>query len=106
MELRRVWTERSGVSGSSQLGDYVVLGGQVGVAGHLTVGDQVMVGGKGGVTKSLAGGQMYSGFPAAPHREYLKGQAAAARVPAMKDQIKQLQAQVDALVAKLDNNHE
>ncbi len=95
---------QSGVSGSSRLGDYVVLGGQVGVAGHLTVGDQVMVGGKGGVTKSLPGGQMYSGFPAAPHREYLKGQAAAARVPRMKEQIRQLQAQVDALLKKLDGN--
>ncbi len=81
-----------GVSGSTQLGDYVVLGGQVGVSGHLRVGDRSMVGGKGGVTKNLAGGQMYSGFPAAPHRAYLKGQAELSRIPALRERIKQLEA--------------
>jgi len=88
---------QSGVSGSSRLGNFVVLGGQVGVSGHLKVGDQSMVGGKAGVTKSLSGGQMYSGFPAAPHREYLKGQALVARIPALRDALKQLTKRLEQL---------
>ncbi|MBI5137006.1 MAG: UDP-3-O-(3-hydroxymyristoyl)glucosamine N-acyltransferase [Nitrospirae bacterium] len=82
---------QSGVSGSSELGDYVVLGGKAGVAGHLAVGDQAMIGGMAGVTKNLEGGQMYSGFPARPHREFMKAQAATLRVPELRERVRRLE---------------
>jgi UDP-3-O-[3-hydroxymyristoyl] glucosamine N-acyltransferase len=86
-----------GVSGSTVLGDYVVLGGQAGVAGHVRVGNQVRVGAKGGVTKDVADGQTVSGFPAAPHREQLKAQAAAARLPELRERLGRLERRVREL---------
>jgi len=52
--------------GSIELGDFVVLGGQVGVADHIKIGSGAQVAAKSGVTGSLAGGQVYGGFPAKP----------------------------------------
>lgn len=69
-----------GVSGSTQLGNRVVLAGQAGVAGHLTIGDNVTVSGRGGVISNLAEGMTVSGFPARPHREFLKAVAALYRL--------------------------
>jgi UDP-3-O-[3-hydroxymyristoyl] glucosamine N-acyltransferase len=88
---------QSGVSGSTKLGNYVVIGGQVGIGGHLEIGEQSMIGGKAGVTKNLEGKQMYSGFPAAPHRAYLKGQAELSKIPALREKIKHLVNRLDAL---------
>ena len=34
------WRRRSGIAGTTTVGDHVVLGGQVGVAGHITVGER------------------------------------------------------------------
>jgi UDP-3-O-[3-hydroxymyristoyl] glucosamine N-acyltransferase len=88
---------QSGISGSTTLGRYVVLAGQTGVAGHLTVGDGARVAGKAGVTKDVPGGETVSGFPAAPHRAQLKAQAAAARLPELRERLARLERRVREL---------
>ena len=42
-----------GIAGSTQLEDYVTLGGQVGVAGHLRLEKGAMVGAQSGVTRDV-----------------------------------------------------
>lgn len=69
-----------GVSGSTRLGNRVVMAGQSGVAGHLTLGDDVKVGAKSAVISSVASGMSVSGYPARPHREFLKALAALYRL--------------------------
>lgn len=69
-----------GVSGSTQLGSRVVLAGQSGVAGHLTLGDDVKVGAKSAVISNVASGESVSGYPARPHREFLRALAALYRL--------------------------
>lgn len=83
-----------GISGSTRIGDYVVMGGQAGVAGHVKIGDRVQVAGKAGVTKDIADGQTVSGFPARPHREELKAQAAQARIPQIKKRLQRLEQKI------------
>jgi len=61
-----ILTAEVGLSGSIELGDFVVLGGQVGVADHIKIGTGAQVAAKAGVTGDLAGGQVYGGFPAKP----------------------------------------
>ena len=56
-----------GISGSSRLEDYVVLGGQVGVAGHIKVGKGVKAGGKAGINADVAAGSFINGNPAIPY---------------------------------------
>jgi UDP-3-O-[3-hydroxymyristoyl] glucosamine N-acyltransferase len=69
-----------GVSGSTQVGNRVLLGGQAGLAGHLKIGDDARVGAQAGVISSIAAGSAVSGYPARPHREFLRAQAALYRL--------------------------
>jgi UDP-3-O-[3-hydroxymyristoyl] glucosamine N-acyltransferase len=69
-----------GVSGSTQVGHRVLLGGQAGLAGHLQIGDDARVGAQAGVISSIPPGAAVSGYPARPHREFLRAQAALYRL--------------------------
>lgn len=64
-----------GLAGSTILGDGVVLSGQVGVADHLTVGTGARVGGGSRVFSDVPSGETWTGYPARPHREFLRTQA-------------------------------
>ena len=57
---------QTGISGSSELGRNVVLGGQAGVVDHVKVGDFVKAGAKTGITKSFPANTTLFGFPAKP----------------------------------------
>lgn len=70
---------QAGVSGSTTLGQNVVMGGQSATAGHLKIGDFATIAARGGVTKSIEGGKVYSGFPLMLHSQWLKQQAKIAK---------------------------
>jgi UDP-3-O-[3-hydroxymyristoyl] glucosamine N-acyltransferase len=58
---------QTGISGSTTLEDYVVLGGQVGTVGHITIGRGTKVGAKSGVNHSLPAGTSVFGNPSLPY---------------------------------------
>jgi UDP-3-O-[3-hydroxymyristoyl] glucosamine N-acyltransferase len=64
-----------GVAGSTRIGDGAVLAGQVGVAGHLRIGDGARLAAKSGVTGDVPAGADFGGYPARPHREWLRSNA-------------------------------
>ncbi len=64
-----------GIAGSTRIGDRVILAGQSGVGGHLSLGNDVRVAAQAGVITSFPEGVTLSGFPARPHREYLRASA-------------------------------
>lgn len=70
-----------GISGSTRVGDGAVLGGQVGVQGHIEIGAGAKVGGQAGVLGDVPAGETWSGYPARPHREALRAQAALFKLP-------------------------
>jgi UDP-3-O-[3-hydroxymyristoyl] glucosamine N-acyltransferase len=70
-----------GIAGSARLGRRVTLAGQVGVNDHVTIGEGTIATGQAGVTGSLPAGGVFSGMPAAPHREFLRRAALIARLP-------------------------
>lgn len=72
---------QAGIAGSARLGRRVTLAGQVGVNDHVTIGDGSIATGQAGVTGNLPAGGIFSGMPAAPHREFLKRAALIARLP-------------------------
>jgi UDP-3-O-[3-hydroxymyristoyl] glucosamine N-acyltransferase len=83
-----------GISGSTSIGDGAVLGGQAGVGGHLTIGPGARIGAQGGVTADVPGGESYSGYPARPHRDALRVQAATFKLPDLLRRFKRLEAAV------------
>jgi len=68
------------IAGSARIGNRVVLAGQVGVIGHIAVGDDVRVGAQSGVIRSVEAGMEVSGFPARPHREFMRALGALYRL--------------------------
>ncbi|MFO0676798.1 MAG: UDP-3-O-(3-hydroxymyristoyl)glucosamine N-acyltransferase [Polyangiaceae bacterium] len=64
-----------GLAGSVVLGDDVLLGGQVGIADHVIVGNGARIAAKSGVIGDVPAGATFGGYPAVPHRKWLRGLA-------------------------------
>jgi UDP-3-O-[3-hydroxymyristoyl] glucosamine N-acyltransferase len=64
-----------GIAGSCRVEDGAVLGGQAGIAGHLRIGRGARLGAQAGAIGHIPAGETWSGFPARPHRETMKGAA-------------------------------
>ncbi|MBI2825049.1 MAG: UDP-3-O-(3-hydroxymyristoyl)glucosamine N-acyltransferase [Planctomycetia bacterium] len=86
-----------GIAGSTTTGDYVVMAGQVGVRDHVHIGRGAVLGAKAGVSNDVPEGTRVIGIPATEEREQKVKQAAIAKLPELRRQIKALQAAVDAL---------
>lgn len=56
-----------GVSGSTTLEDFVILGGQAGVGGHITLGKGSKGGGGAAITSNVPPGGYVNGYPAIPY---------------------------------------
>jgi UDP-3-O-[3-hydroxymyristoyl] glucosamine N-acyltransferase len=89
-----------GISGSTQLEDFVTLGGQAGVAGHVRIGERAIVGGGSGVTKSVPAGEVWSGFPAAPHGLWKRLTAMVQKLPQLFQKTRALEERVGKLEAQ------
>lgn len=71
---------QAGIAGSAILEDGVVLGGQVGTKGHITIGKGAQIAGQAGVFGDVPPGETWSGYPARPHKEALRAQAALSKL--------------------------
>jgi UDP-3-O-[3-hydroxymyristoyl] glucosamine N-acyltransferase len=78
------------LAGSAVIEDGVALGGQVGVGDHRTVGAGARVAARGGVIGDMPAHETWSGYPARPHREALRAQAALFRLPPLLKRIERL----------------
>ncbi len=70
-----------GIAGSTRIDDGCILAGQVGVQGHQTIGAGATLGGQSGVFGNVPPGAKWSGYPARPHVEALRAQAALFKLP-------------------------
>jgi UDP-3-O-[3-hydroxymyristoyl] glucosamine N-acyltransferase len=83
---------QAGISGSVRIEDGVALGGQVGISGHHTIGAGARLAAQAGVFGDIPKGETWSGYPARPHREALRAQAALFKLSAV---FKRLEALLD-----------
>jgi UDP-3-O-[3-hydroxymyristoyl] glucosamine N-acyltransferase len=90
-----------GISGSTTIGDSVVLAGQVGVAGHLHIGARTTATAQTGIPNSVPEGSLISGYPAIDNRDWLKASAVFRRLPEMKKSVADLERRLADLEAKL-----
>jgi UDP-3-O-[3-hydroxymyristoyl] glucosamine N-acyltransferase len=86
-----------GIAGSTELDDFVTLGGQAGVAGHIRIGEHAMVGGQSGVTKSVPAHATVTGYPAISHPIFKRLQAFIQRLPQLFQRTKDLEQRVGEL---------
>ena len=86
-----------GISGSTQLEDFVTLGGQSGVVGHVRIGERAMVGAQSGVTKSIPAGEVWTGYPAAPHGLWKRLTAMVQKLPQLFQRARALEERVEKL---------
>jgi UDP-3-O-[3-hydroxymyristoyl] glucosamine N-acyltransferase len=79
-----------GVAGSVRIEDGAILAGQVGVSGHHTIGRGATLAAQAGVFGDIPAGETWSGYPARPHREALRAQAALFKLPGLLRRIERL----------------
>lgn len=80
-----------GLAGGVRLGDRVILAGQVGVSNRVKVADGVTATSKTGLHTNVAAGETVSGYPAIPHRIWLRAASAYSRLPEIAKGLRQLQ---------------
>lgn len=61
-----------GISGSTNLGDYVSMGGQAGVSGHVNIGSKARIAAQAGVIKNVPPGAEMMGSPARPKLDAMR----------------------------------
>jgi len=76
-----ILTGQVGLSGSTTLNHYVIMGGQSGTAGHLEVAPFTTIAARGGVTKNITDPKKsWAGFPLFEHRKWLRLQSKIAKL--------------------------
>jgi UDP-3-O-[3-hydroxymyristoyl] glucosamine N-acyltransferase len=90
-----------GISGSTKLGNHVTIGGNSGLVGHIQVGDNAMIGAMSGVSNSVPAGQVLSGIPAFPHKEWLRASAVHQKLPELRKTVTALEKRLAELEALL-----
>jgi UDP-3-O-[3-hydroxymyristoyl] glucosamine N-acyltransferase len=94
-----------GISGSTKIGRSVLIGGQAGLVGHIRIGDGAMIAARAGVHENVGPGQIVSGTPHMPHREWLRMVATMPKLPEMRKTISAMAKRIEALENKLKESN-
>ena len=89
-----------GISGSVTVGNNVTFAGQVGTVGHITIGDNCVFGGRTGITNDVPSNSFMAGFPAMPHKEWLRQEANLRKVGDLIKRVKTLEKELQKLQAE------
>jgi UDP-3-O-[3-hydroxymyristoyl] glucosamine N-acyltransferase len=81
-----VLVAQAGISGSTRLGDHVMIAGQGGLIGHLVIGAGARIGAQAGVMRDVAPGETVMGSPASPAKEFFRQIAVLQRLARRKSE--------------------
>ncbi len=96
-----ILTGQVGLAGGVTLGTGVMIGGQTAVSDHVSVGAGARVGGGSGVTKDVAAGETVWGTPARPIAKIKRQLAALAGLPKLRKQVQEQEAKLRHLATLL-----
>lgn len=83
---------QTGFSGSVTVGDYAIIGGQTGIGEKAKIESRAVVGGKAGILtgQTIRVGEPVWGIPARPLRQHLRGLAHVSKLPALRQELRDL----------------
>ncbi|MCE5286581.1 MAG: UDP-3-O-(3-hydroxymyristoyl)glucosamine N-acyltransferase [Pelosinus sp.] len=82
---------QTGIAGSTKVGSHVTFAGQTGSTGHITIGDNCVFAARSGIIGNIDSGSFCAGFPARPHKEWLRSEAALRKVPDLLKKVRDLE---------------
>jgi UDP-3-O-[3-hydroxymyristoyl] glucosamine N-acyltransferase len=98
---RVVIAAQTGISGSVTIEDDCVIGGQVGFGDHIRVQKGAVIGSKAGVLPGkIVRPGVWWGIPIQPLEDYKRLNAHVSRVPELREEIKELKRQLEALTKR------
>ncbi len=80
-----------GLAARVKVGNQVLLAGQVGIAPQAHIGDSAIATAKAGIYSDVKSGAIVTGYPAIPHKVFLKAASIYHRLPEMYQSLRQLQ---------------
>jgi UDP-3-O-[3-hydroxymyristoyl] glucosamine N-acyltransferase len=89
-----------GIAGSTSIGHHVMIGGQAGLVDHIRVGDSVMIAARSGVNRNLESREVVGGAPVMPYEVFLKSHVLIARLPELRQQLRELKERLQVLEKK------
>lgn len=87
-----------GLTGSIEVGDGAILWGQTGTIGHVRIGKNAVLTACSSLSKSIPDGEVWRGAPAQPIRDELRQEAQVRRLGEYEKRIKDLEAQLKTLI--------
>lgn len=82
---------QTGIAGSVKVGNNVTFAGQSGSAGHITIGDNCVFAARSAPISDVPSGSFYAGFPARPHKTWLRAEASANKIPDLIKKVRELE---------------
>ncbi len=97
---------QTGISGSTKVGRYCMIGGQVGMVGHIEIADHTNINAQSGLSKSVnSTNTVLNGSPAFDYKSSLKSQAIFRNLPEMQQRLQRLEETVQELTALLSTQN-
>ncbi len=97
---------QTGISGSTKVGRYCMIGGQVGMVGHIEIADHTHINAQSGLSKSVSSSNtVLNGSPAFDYKSSLKSQAIFRNLPEMQQRLQRLEETVQELTALLSTQN-
>lgn len=98
---RVIIAAQTGISGSVTIEDDVIIGGQVGFGDHIRVQSGAVIGSKAGILPGkIVRPGMWWGIPIQPLDDYKRMNAHLSRLPQMRQELKELRAQLQKLMGE------
>lgn len=88
---------QAGIAGSTKIGNHVTFAGQTGCAGHITIGDNCVFAARSALISDVPAGSFLAGFPAKPHKEWLRGEAGINKIPDLIKKIRDLEKRLNSI---------
>jgi UDP-3-O-[3-hydroxymyristoyl] glucosamine N-acyltransferase len=88
---------QTGIAGSAKVGNNVTFAGQSGSVGHITIGDNCVFAGRAGAASDVPANSFFAGFPARPHKEWLKGEAGMRKLPELLKKVQAMEKRLAEL---------